>query len=490
MRMVFSKNRSLSLLPLAVWFATGASSAALILNVFHEDQPAPAAVTDLAAASHEGNEASPPQTLLADYVPQAARDSVRPILINGVQPYALDQPRVPALLQPLEGGGPLSVYSEEVERKVFAFDAFLDTGASRMVLSKADRTALQVKAAGPTVEDVGIGGKEAFDVSIPYRLWVGDSSTDTLSARQFLFQLNCVLQLRKQDQNLLGALPPSLNQTITQEMKGLEMEADDMNELFMASINIVGTPFIRNCTVIMDPRPVVAALQALMPGSGGGNREEEGGGGNADPLDQLLEQAEKGGNGGLNFGRILVRLLPSNQSYPATRIVVPLVLKNMDPNPVPVTKADVPFIPGIEFALGNRSARGDLLLDTGGGVSLISTRIAQALGLDLSRPQLSVRLQGVGQGSGELKGFWIDRLALPTSKGPSVIYVHVPVFVADIEGIDGIVGMNLLGPSIFMNLNNLESNPQAILNDLRPGVLPFSRIVIDLPRRQLGLDPA
>jgi hypothetical protein len=283
---------------------------------------------------------------------------------------------------------------------------------------------------------------------------------------------------------MLSALPPSLSGMFMREMGELEMGAEDVDELFASAVNIIGTPFIQKCVVILDPLPVVTALQAISEGTAGGEQ------GSGDVLDRLLEEAEKTGMTSGGIGRIRVDVLNANQAYPSPRLTLPVVMKDMDPGPPPVTKADVPFLPGVTVTHNGRTSRGDFLLDTGGGVSLLSPRLARELGVNLAAPQITAQVQGVGPGAGGLNGYWIDQLAV-NSTGGGVRWTRVPLFVADIAGIDGSLGMNLLGPSVYLNLKEIDmSNPLGILGEMRSGPLPFRRIVIDLPHRRLGLDPA
>ncbi|NCO36438.1 MAG: hypothetical protein GW893_21580 [Armatimonadetes bacterium] len=414
---------------------------------------------------------------LAFAPPHVAASS--PIVIHGVQPYALDQPRVPACLQPSEGEPPLSVHVEELGSRVFAIDAFLDTGSSRVTLSQNDSRALGVLLTGEVVEDLGIGGKEAFEVAASCVLRAASSSANSMDVRQFMFAVHCSPQVRRRDPSMMQGMPFGLRDLFAGHMSDLDMGENNLDEMLRTSINIIGMPFIERHVVVLDPRPVVSALNALA--------NESGGEGN-DPLDQLLEEMET--SGGQQLGRMKVDLLTPAQSYPQPRISIPLKLVDMDPGNLPVTKAHVPFIPGVSLQHGGARCQGDFLLDTGGGISLLSPSLARQLGLDLSRAPLTAQVQGVGAGHGGLKGFWIDALTITSQTGPSVTFTKAPMFVADIAGIAGSMGMNFFGPSVFMDLGQLDmSNPTAILGSLRPGPLPFRRIIIDTPRKRLGLDP-
>jgi hypothetical protein len=86
----------------------------------------------------------------------------------------------------------------------------------------------------------------------------------------------------------------------------------------------------------------------------------------------------------------------------------------------------------------------NFLFDTGSQLTVISTATAQALGLDLSHPTTTLDVQGVG-GTETVPGFTVKSLVLPTSGGGTLTFTNVPVYVLDVaDGIDGILGMNLL----------------------------------------------
>ena len=418
--------------------------------------------------------------------PQAAA-----LEVQGVQPYSLDQPRVPAILRTPDRGIPLSTYSQLFEQRLFAFDCFLDTGASRVILSRTDRNALKVKSTDKSVEDLGIAGTETFDVAKPYVLCAGDSSTDITDPLDFRYCMKCTLQLRRHDPNPMEALPKDLAGQLSGTMGELGFSSQDMGQMMMPSINVVGTPFLKKHVAILDPGPVTQALDVFQSLSGLGGS----GGGGGDPfesLDNLMEKMAESELQGRNFGRIGVDILRADQSYPAAQITVPLTMKDMEQRQVPVTAAKVPFISGARLSHGDMQVQLDLLLDTGGAVSLISPEFARRLSLNLDRPQITTQIQGVGRGATRLRGYWIDRLQIPTSRGGPLVFRNVPFFVADVPGLSGTMGANLLIPSVYLetDMEKIRKNPMSILGSMRTGPMPFRRIIIDLPRGYLGLDPA
>ena len=91
--------------------------------------------------------------------------------IEGVQPAALDQPRVNLHLRRAADGPPLA--AKKLGEETINVQAFLDTGASGVMLSTTTADALGVKRAtaksGETVvfHDVGVGGSDEFHVGEP-----------------------------------------------------------------------------------------------------------------------------------------------------------------------------------------------------------------------------------------------------------------------------------------------------------------------------------
>src|SRR5579871_549077 len=117
-----------------------------------------------------------------------------------------------------------------------------------------------------------------------------------------------------------------------------------------------------------------------------------------------------------------------------------------------ITEARAPFQKDVtlrNLPYGSVSQQ-NFLFDTGAQVTVISTREATALGLDLQHPDFSTLLEGVG-GSQRVGGYTISELDLPSSDGGSLQFKNVPVFVADLgQGLDGILGMNLLNTATAM----------------------------------------
>ena len=99
------------------------------------------------------------------------------------------------------------------------------------------------------------------------------------------------------------------------------------------------------------------------------------------------------------------------------------------------------------------------LFDTGAQLSIISSEIAIALGLDLDDSTREIEVQGAAGATVLVPGYTIDALELPCDEngdglpdeGNALRFVDVPVYVLDMGfGIDGILGMNLFNPAAEM----------------------------------------
>lgn len=105
--------------------------------------------------------------------------------IEGVQPAALDQPRINLVVR-RQAGGPVLMADGQT---AFNVEAFLDTGASGIMLSPHTAQQLGIHRETATVpggkggevrfEDVGVGGGDQFAVSEPLVLSLASYSPST-----------------------------------------------------------------------------------------------------------------------------------------------------------------------------------------------------------------------------------------------------------------------------------------------------------------------
>jgi hypothetical protein len=144
-------------------------------------------------------------------------------------------------------------------------------------------------------------------------------------------------------------------------------------------------------------------------------------------------------------------LLPSDGTSPALRI--PLSLRGIDNHRNPgnqVTETPTPVQSAVALREGSANVSGQtFLFDTGAQVTLISTATARALGLDLNHPDYFGSVTGVG-GSLDVPGYTLDELDLPLADGGLLQFTHASVYVADVNGADGVLGMNLFNTASQM----------------------------------------
>lgn len=92
------------------------------------------------------------------------------------------------------------------------------------------------------------------------------------------------------------------------------------------------------------------------------------------------------------------------------------------------------------------------LFDTGAQLSIISTEVAEAFGLDLDNPQTTISVQGAAGAVHDIPGFTIDRISIPLATGGNLTFSNVPIYVLDVAPgvLDGILGMNLFNNAAAM----------------------------------------
>jgi hypothetical protein len=136
---------------------------------------------------------------------------------------------------------------------------------------------------------------------------------------------------------------------------------------------------------------------------------------------------------------------------------VPVDLVGFDNHPNPGTTITESFNPVVHGIQANNTVSGmpasadnkTFLFDTGAQLTIISTAMAQQLGLDLSHPETTIDIQGAG-GTATVPGFTIDSLVVPRDDNNdgvidgTLTFKSVPVYVLDVDPrLDGILGMNL-----------------------------------------------
>ena len=409
-----------------------------------------------------------------------------PIDIEGVFNASLDQPRVYALLRESPTGDPLMGYDPLWDVETFTLEAFYDTGASGLLLSKETADALGVtrEMIGDTpvlFEDVGVGGSSFFEVSTPLYTSLApygvDRDLDNISTFEDVYDQKfgpLRMQISTEEADLLGF-----------------------------PLDVFGMPAMRNKVLVMDARPLKSddpfefGLMRTYPYNPGTpyNADEDDNNPGITPTNLHVDLSYA------NFGRF-TDVSPSGAAGPTLRHN-PFI----GPNPLAAIDPMIPpdHTPGITIARGSQTFTGSWLFDTGAAASILSQHGAAAVGVryapgtyETDNPllldaagnaiedQFTLQIGGIG-GSFTAAGFFLDSMVLPTMEGQPLRYLRAPVLVGDISvadpdtgeevTLDGIFGMNFLVSS--MMVDGME------LGDVAAGA--YDWIVFDEPNGVLGL---
>jgi hypothetical protein len=373
---------------------------------------------------------------------------------------SLDQPRMTGVLT--YNGSVITDAGSPV-----VLNAFVDTGASSAAvishLSAVGYTSggmlgdttpslgLDGSPAGQFIghyTDVGIGGEETGDVTWPLgiRLFNGpietvDPTTYSSYASQFVDYGQKNLWVRRQAG--IGEITNIL---------GFEM---------VDPVNIVGTPVIQQRVMVMDPRPMA------------------------------------------NLDTMVTSLLPAGDAnIPATNLTFKVSMHDftgtLRAGETRPTVGNNPLMQNIGLAntpAGSTTkslANQQWLLDTGSSSTFLSLKTAWALGLvpdgmsladftALHKAQGGI-VEPIG-GVGALVDaplVTLGEIRLPAANTQDVLVWHnVDVLILDIQGLDGVFGMNLLLPSVTVDPNA----PEASLDTISPGY--FDSLVFDAAAGQL-----
>jgi hypothetical protein len=396
---------------------------------------------------------------------------------------------------------------EFVEVQSINIQAYFDTGASGILLSKETASSFGIQSlANTTFTDVGVGGNELFDVSEPLYADLGhvyqDAPTETAGSHPQSVTAPGGSPLHIQ----IGRRDPSWGET---------------------PLDVVGMPAMAGKVVVIDPKPLNSTL---------------GGMGNPDDITSLeglrtyvysstttpavpTREIDPGvpltnHHISLSYGDMsnFTMLDPSDGQGP-TLNANPFI----GPNPVVHDANDK--TPGITVkytmpdGITSYMATGSYLLDTGSQGSVISTAMAAKLHIrytpgtentenaqletfDPDYPllpgtplgtQFATPMGGIGSGQAMMAGFNLDWLLLPTVEAlnpldpndpMNIRFLSAPVFVSDISlenfgggedlTLDGVFGMNFLMASMSLDMTQI-------------GAGAFDWIVFDESGKQLGL---
>ncbi|HEX8913863.1 MAG TPA: SdrD B-like domain-containing protein [Humisphaera sp.] len=415
---------------------------------------------------------------MASVEPLEVRSHFSTTDITGVEAAAFDQPQVHALFRNSPTGNPLGGTGPD---DGYAIKAFLDTGASSVLLSQETAQALGLdpivyNGQQVTFHDIGVAGGEAFDVSPA--VYGGLAPVRSISDGD--------LPVSDFD-STFGPVRTQINQNPADSMLG--------------GFDVIGMPAMQGKVVVMDPTP----LNASDPTQFDGMRTflyAPGTPYNAaaratDPGIPAVNRHVKVSYG--NFG-------PFTSVSPAGA-PKPTISSNPFVGPNPVRAAGtVDNTPGVALADNGKTTTGSFLLDTGAASSFISTAVAGQLGVryragtyatdnpileytngTLVPNQFVVPIGGIG-GSVNAAGYKIDSLTLPTTEGEGIRFLDAPVLVLDVTvqnpstgqtlTLDGDLGMNYFVASTSLDGGGLGGGAAA-------GA--FDWVTFDQPNGLLGL---
>ncbi|MEM8873858.1 MAG: hypothetical protein AAGD32_06315 [Planctomycetota bacterium] len=479
--------------------------------------------------------AIPTQTSLAQSV----------IQLPGVQPAAVDQPRVniafarpDSLDAPLFGTGifldpndPDPFGGGVIEADSVLVEAFFDTGASGAAvisLGVANELGFNFQEVGgqPVIfSDVGANGSVDFAVSEPLEMFLADSLGifDGLDADR----LNDLIQPDPFNVNgtytrSIGPIRAQVGPVDSSVLPDIQPPLGDLG-LTGSDINVVGMPAMDGRVIVMDTKPTNEFDDFFNGVLGGGQLPDDladldvfmrtfsyapgtpFSGNELDPgipdtnLHVSLSYAD--------FGKFTT--ITPDGAEPPTSISNPFI----GPNPLGVNAGNGgnDDAPPLVLSYGGASVEGSWLLDTGAAASFVSEQLASQLGVSYAEDagigtenprldgvplsqQFTLAIQGIDGNPVEIAGFFADSLALPTDEGMPLVFGETggaPVLVLDIELrdpetgeiviLDGIFGMNFLTQSVELIDSGLGFPLPGLAVDS-----PFDFITFDEPNGKLG----
>ncbi len=417
--------------------------------------------------------------------------------INNVMPMSLDLPRLNIILSPTINPADALIFTDALDEPGQTFTAFADTGASGLLLDGSIMASLINYASNPDLlhrvngnvvqfYDVGVGGSEAFDVSAAFYVGVannplaGDPNTGVVDPASFV-------------------MTPIMHRLQVSHTGGA-------SSMFGSNpLNVFGMPILAGKVLVIDNRPINAAaplvsnLGDLLAAALAGEDLTGGGSPGGSTLDLALHTSlHQPGDSAIPTTNRHVQLtyasfepftfIDPNEAQGAQR-------PSMQANPFvgwnPIVGKQTGDPAGVKVERNGSLFEGSFLLDTGASISMISSQIAQALGVlvtadglvyadtgELVTGQFNTTIGGVG-GSKKVFGFVVDALTLPTVEGEPIRFINAPVYVADISvqrtlaggntqviTLDGILGMNLLSAGANVNSDVLGFDPSDFMSTI------------------------
>jgi hypothetical protein len=393
--------------------------------------------------------------------------------IDGVQAAAIDQPRINMVVRRHLADQPLN--ANVGGEKTFNVEAFLDTGASGVVLSASTADQLGVSresASGAkgnvSFQDVGVGGGDQFAVSEPVYVSVAPSTAD----------------VNGNDKSIINGVYNQNFGPLRAEIGPLGI-LNGLMAMVTGDMDIAGIPTMQGKVVVMDTKDVNNFADKIRTTVYDANAQ------NVIPKTSRHVKLSYA-----DFSRYTTTTPPT--------AAAPAMSPNpfIGPNPLrPPGESDA--TPPLVVIHHGRKVECSFLLDTGAAASMISTARAAELGVKydpndathlLGVPddkQFTLSVGGIG-GMKKSAGFYLDKLILTTQEGKPITYLHAPVLVSDITvadpaskkqfTLDGVFGMNFLVASAQID----ESGLLPDIGKMSPGA--FRWIVFDQPDGLLGLE--
>lgn len=170
-------------------------------------------------------------------------------------------------------------------------------------------------------------------------------------------------------------------------------------------------------------------------------------------------------------------------TQPATIPLVPFGGDNYGSEGLAITSVSNPTVANVGLGAVGISGTSTMvtasrmLFDTGAQVTLISTTLADGLGLDLGNPDTTIAVRGAAGAAIEIPGFTLSEIILGAAiDGPEVDdtlrFFDAPVYVYDIgvPGLDGILGMNLFNQANEMLIDPVNNRfSVSFYDELPPG---------------------
>src|SRR5687768_1417403 len=359
--------------------------------------------------------------------------------IAGVQPAALDQPRINGYVARNPGGPPL-VADLGGGIQTFNITAFFDTGASGILLSPDTAELLGVATTifnnQPVVfSDVGVGGTSEFFVSEPLHIGLAkyhpDADVDELETYQTVYNQN------------FGPVRTQIGPNVATPDPVLQ------------GLDVFGTPLMANKVFVIDPKPVNTFVDTMRtyvynPGTPFNPTTAD-----SDPGIPTLNNAETSRHVRLSKGSFdrFTQTTPAGAPTPTlfeNPFIGPNPVLRLQPNPPPDNT------PPMKVSYGGVTKSGSFLFDKGAAASILSEGLAGQLNVfvddsQANNPilrdaggaaipeQFQLTVGGTG-GSIKVPGFFLDSMLLPTIEGnpnndddpKHIRFQGAPVLVFDI----------------------------------------------------------